>query len=130
MMHFLLEPLQHFAAICTEQAFFGLRTWYHYLLVAHKMQANAITGRCEIVDGSFQVTDLSLVALAIVDDLLRLAAFVAIGFTMYGGFQMITSQGSPEGTKHGQQTIWNALIGLGIALAAIGGVAFLGRSIK
>lgn len=128
-MEFLLQPFHRFAAGCAEHTFFGLQPWYHYLNTAGKLQMNSATKRCEFVK-SLQVTDLSLIALVIVDDLLRLAALIAIGYTMYGGFQLITAQGESDKVKHGQQTIWNALIGLGIALASIGGVAFLGRAIK
>jgi hypothetical protein len=61
--------------------------------------------------------------------LLRVAALIAIGYLMYGGFRMISAQGEPDGIKRAQQTMWNALIGLGIALASIGGVAFIGKAI-
>lgn len=131
-MNFLLQSFHYFAAPCTEHGFFGLETWYHYLNLAGKFQQNAATGRCELVTltGGFQVTDLVLISLAIVDDLLRIAALIAIGYVMYGCFQLITSQGEADKAKHGQQTMWNAMIGLGIALASVGAVAFLGRSIK
>jgi hypothetical protein len=129
MLEVLLHPLQSFAAACAEKEFFGLPTWYHYLNLAGKMQQSAATGHCEFVSlkGGFKVADLSLVMLAVVDILLRLSALIAIAYIMYGGFRMITAQGDPQGTKAGQQTMFNALIGLGIALAAVGGVAFIGR---
>jgi hypothetical protein len=132
MFQMLIHPLQTFAAACSEKGFFGLPVWYHYLNLAGKMQVSSDTGRCEFVSmrGGFKVADLSLIMLAVVDILLRIAALVAIAYIMYGGFRMITAQGDPQGTKAGQQTMWNALIGLGIALAAVGGVAFIGRAIK
>jgi len=96
------------------------------------MELDSHTGRCEFVTlhGGFQAQDMALVLLAVVDILLRLSALIAIGYVMYGGFRLITSQGDSNGVKAAQQTIWNALIGLGISLAAIGGVAFIGTAIK
>jgi hypothetical protein len=131
MLQFLTHPFQTFAAACAEHSFFGLPTWYHYLNVAGKMTQDPATGRCEFVSLSkgFKITDLSLIGLAVVDILLRLSALIAIAYIMYGGFRLITSQGEPDGIKAGQKTMWNALIGLGIALAAIGGVSFAGRII-
>jgi hypothetical protein len=96
------------------------------------MQLDAGTGRCEFVTlhGGFQLPDLALVLLAIVDILLRLSALIAIGYVMYGGFRLITAQGDSNSVKGAQQTIWNALIGLGISIASIGGVAFIGTAIR
>ncbi|HSX00156.1 MAG TPA: hypothetical protein VLH38_03915 [Patescibacteria group bacterium] len=121
------------AAKCTEHGFFGLPTWYHYLVLANKMVADA-AGRCVFVDygtgaGKFALSDLSLIGLALIDILLRLSALIAVGYVMYGGFSFITAQGEPDKVKHAQGTIFNALIGLGISLAAIGGVAFAGKAL-
>jgi len=131
MLQMLLHPFQTFGVACAEHPFFGLPVWYHYLNLAGKMAVNKDTGRCEFVtlSGGFKVADLSLIGLAVVDILLRLSALVAIAYVMYGGFRLITSQGDPGGVKAGQQTMWNALIGLGIALTAIGGVSFLGKAL-
>jgi hypothetical protein len=131
-MLFITQIVQHFAAACKEPAFFGMPTWYHYLNAAGKMNADPATGRCEFtfLRNGFQLPDLALIGLGIIDILLRLSAFVAIGYLMYGGFRMITAQGEPGSVKNAQQTMWNALIGLGIAMAAIGGVSFLGNTIK
>ncbi|HSW99364.1 MAG TPA: hypothetical protein VLF71_06060 [Candidatus Saccharimonadales bacterium] len=132
MFGFLTTPLHLFAAVsCQEREFFGLPTWYHYLLAAQRFQVNAQTGHCELITFTqgFKTTDVALISLAIVDILLRISVYITIGYIMYGGFRLITAQGDPQGTKAAQQTIWNALIGLGIALAAVGAVAFIGRAI-
>jgi uncharacterized membrane protein (DUF373 family) len=115
-------------AKCDEPSFFGLPVWYHYLNQAGLMTQSQ--SGCDFVQygnggGPFAVKDLSLIGLGIVDILLRLAAMVAIGYLIYGGFTFMTSQGSPDGIKRAQSTIFNALIGLGIAIAAIGAVAFI-----
>jgi hypothetical protein len=130
-METITQLIHTFGVACREPTFFGLPTWYHYLNLAGKMQTNADTGHCEFVSlrQGFQAQDMALVLLAIVDILLRVSALIAIAYVMYGGFRLITAQGDSGGVKSAQQTIWNALIGLGISLAAIGGVAFVGTVI-
>jgi len=113
---------------CDQQAFFGLPTWYKYLAKGGKMVVDAATGRCEIV-GTLQIADLSLIALALVDVALRVAAIVAVGYVVYGGVQFVIAQGETDKTKKARQTIINALIGLTIALVSTGIVAFIGNKI-
>ncbi len=118
--------ISHFAVTggCQEPQFFGLRPWFHYLKT---------DDQCNVIDFQFLPTDgksdLLLILLAVVDDLLRIAGFVAIGFIIYGGLLYVTSQGSPEQTQKAQQTIQNALIGLGVAVVAIATVSFFGSRI-
>jgi hypothetical protein len=78
---------------------------------------------------SFNVQDLSLIVLAIVDILLRVAALVAVGYVVYGGVQFIVAQGEADQAKKARQTAINALIGLVIALISTGLVAFVGTRI-
>jgi hypothetical protein len=105
-----------------EKSFFGLVPWYHYL---------DLNDKCEVVN--FQVlgakSDLLLVLLAVVDNLLRIAGIVAVVFIIYGGIQYITSQGESDKASKAQNTIVNALVGLVIALIAIALVSFLGNRI-
>ena len=68
-----------------------------------------------------------LIALALLDDLIRIAALVAVGYVIYGGIQYSTSQGSPDATKKAQSTIINALIGVSMAVLAASIVAFIGN---
>ena len=111
---------------CNEPNFFGLKPWYHYIDVDR--------ATCEprldfFKKGKLDLSDLSGIGLAIVDDLLRIAAFVAIGFVIYGGYLYITSQGSPDQTQRAQNTIQNALIGLVIAVMSVALVAYIGNRI-
>lgn len=103
--------------------------WYEYLDV----QRDA-TGSCSVKDFTLlpdngKDSDLPLVLLAIIDDLLRIAGLVAVIFVIYGGVQYATSQGSPDATAKAQSTVLYALIGLVIALAAVTFVTFLGRAL-
>jgi len=136
----LLDGIKNFAANkCSlgSDGFFGFPTWYKYLDGEETGREIGNTGQreCEvafhlIVDGKFNGGDVLLVALGIVDILMRLIALIAVFFVMYGGIRYITSQGSPDGVKAAQNTIINAMIGLAIAIVASALVAFIGAYIK
>lgn len=130
MLSLLATPaIQTFAATCSAKAnsFFGFPTWYRYLKLQEVTLGDG-SKSCQIVD--FQVPgDITLVILAVLDILLRLAGIVAVGFIIYGAIQYITSQGEPDGIKKAQNTIFNALIGLVIAITATAAVAFIGNSL-
>lgn len=112
------------ASPACQKPFFGLKNWYHYL------DTNA---QCEIVNFKFLPTDgrsdLLLIGVALVDDLIRIAGLVAIGYVIYGGILYVTSQGSPDQTSKAQNTIQNALIGLAVAVLAVAAVSFIGNRI-
>lgn len=59
------------------------------------------------------------IAFNVLDIMLQLVAYVAIGFIIYGGFQYITLSSSPDGMTGARKTIMNAVIGLVIAIAAV-----------
>lgn len=107
---------------CKSNAFFGLKPWYHYI------NDNAHFNGCDIK--KFKIfppnSDVPLVLLAVIDDLLRIGAIIALGFVIVGAIKYVTSQGQPEDTANAQSTIINALIGLIITIVAVGFVSFLG----
>jgi hypothetical protein len=107
------------AADCSSN-FFGLRPWYHYL---------QLDDQCNIVKFKFfpPNSDVPLVLLAIIDDLLRIAGMVAVIFVVFGAIKFIMSDGNSDKATQARDTVINALIGLAVALIAIAFVAFLGR---
>lgn len=124
MFNALISHLAVFPKSC-EQTFFGFKTWYHYL------DGNS---SCEVK--SFHVlaspdhpSDIPLVLLAIIDDLLRLASLAAVFFVIYGAVQFVTSQGSPDATNRARSTVINALVGLALALISIAIVSFIGNKV-
>jgi hypothetical protein len=131
----LTSPLiTTFAAACEKRTFFGLVPWYQYLSISQDA-----VGRCAITDFD-QVKDgvnfvfgthsaFLLIGLAILQDLVRIAGLVAVGYIIVGGITYMTSQGSPDQTKKAQQTIINALIGLAVAIVAASLVAFIGNKL-
>jgi hypothetical protein len=123
----------NFAAACSKASFLGiLQPWYQYLDMK-TVTVTTSSGReyitCDV--NSFNSlgghSSFLLIGLAILDDLIRIAALVAVGYVIYGGIQYVTSQGSPDATKKAQQTIINALIGVVLAVLAASIVAFIGN---
>jgi len=117
-----------FSASCKQSTFFGLKSWYYYL------QRKVVDGDCMITfnvlpsNGSGR-SDILLIVLALVDDLLTLAGILAIGYVIYSGVLYLTSQGSPDSTQKAQHALQNALIGLVICVLAIAIVRFLGAKL-
>jgi len=129
-------------SVCAPTSFFGLEPWYQYLTVytsKHiEVNGNPVCQVCFNVFGNQQqnnhcnksrVSDISLVLLAIVDDLLRIAGIVAIVMVLYSSVTFITSQGEPEAVAKARSSIINALIGAAIAIVAIAAVSFIGSKL-
>ncbi len=108
---------------CEKGNFLGLVPWYQYLTLENDCSIKKFN-----VLGSN--SDIPLVLLAVVDDLLRIAGLVAVVFVIYGGIMYATSQGSPDQTSKAQSTIINALVGLVIAVIAVVFVGFIGRQFR
>jgi len=128
MLSSLLSLFAFGSGACAEQPFFGLVPWHHYLPVTY----NKALDTCEVAFsplGNGKNSDILLVVLAVVDDLLRVAGVVAVGYVIYAGIKYITSQGSPDETAKAQSTLLNAIIGLAIALVAIASVSYLGNQL-
>ena len=80
-------------------------------------------------DADSQANFIWRVVLNIVDDLLQLIGYTTVGYIMYGGFLMMTSNGAPDKAAHGRKTIMSAAIGLVIALASVALVNFMSSKI-
>lgn len=80
-------------------------------------------------DTNSQANYIWKIALNIVDGLLQLIGYVTVGYIMYGGFLMMTSNGAPDKAAHGRKTIMSAAIGLVIALASVALVNFISSKI-
>lgn len=131
----MLNIFFHFARTACKPdspSFFGLQPWWKYL---PDSAFDKVNGSCDIRFFSFPrggsgSNDIMLVLLAVIDDLLRVAGLVAVGFVIYGAIKLIVSQGEPEARANARTTILNALIGLAITIVAVGFVSFLGSSIN
>ncbi len=133
------------ADYCNIGGFLGLEPWYHFLpdseIGVNKI-GTAPADKCGIKcfnifvqaaghpnDCGETASDIPGVILAIIDDLLRIAALVAIAFILVGSFQFVGSRGNSERTAAAQATVISALTGLAISLVALALVAFLGNQL-
>ena len=112
MLELFLSPLQIFAA-CSKN-FFGFPTWYKYLEGANTCNPK-LTG----------LNDIWLIALAIIEILLRVAVMVAIAYVLIGGFKFVTSRANPDKTLQARNTVLDGIIGLIISVVAIAVVSYL-----
>ncbi len=125
---------------CQSSSFFGLEPWY-YFLDTYKTTTNKCGVCFNVLSTNSTVniagpsscpsssSSIPLVILAIVDDLLRIAGIVSVGFIFFAAFQYITSQGNPELAAKAQRTIIYSITGLVIAVSAIGVVTYIGNNL-
>jgi type IV secretion system pilin len=115
--------LNFFAAgQCNNIYFLGLKPWYYYINLNSSCQFDA-THQFQLLGSN---SDLLLIILAVIDDLLIVAGLAAVIFVIYSGIRYITSQGSPSETASALSTLIYALVGLAIALIAIPTVSYIG----
>lgn len=67
---------------------------------------------------NFALNDVWVIVFNVLEILLRVGAFMAIGFIIYGAFRMISSQGQPEHVKSAKDTIVNAVVGMIITMVS------------
>lgn len=106
------------AADCKSQDFFGIPTWYEYL--SFDDSCNPTTDAANSV---------VLILFAAMDILLYIGGFIAAFYIIYGGYQFILAQGSPDKISSARQTILNAVIGLVILLVASQIAGFVAKRI-
>lgn len=70
------------------------------------------------------------IALNVVAILLRLVGYVSVVFIIIGGFNYMTSAGSPDGIARAKKTIMNAVIGLVLSIASVAIVQLVAGAIK
>ncbi len=111
------------AVPCKGGDFFGLPPWYKYLQ-CDKDSTGALSPIFHFP------ADIWLIAVAIVEMLLRIGGMAAVGYVIYGSIRYITSQGEAENTAAAKSTIMNAIIGLVIILVALVAVNFVGGQLS
>ncbi len=102
---------------CTK-SFFAIPTWYKYLPLSAAPECNIVTGD---LGGKVFI----LVLMAVIEILLTLAGFIAVGYIIFGSFKFILSQGDPQKVVGARTTILNAVIGLIIAIIGSQIVSFI-----
>jgi len=112
------------------RSFAGLKTWYAYIPDKYIDKTKCtFNGDLPLLPSGSDQGVVPLVVLAVVDDLLRIAAMVAVVFVITGGVRYATSQGEPGEVKNALSTIINALIGLATAIVAAAVVSYIGNKL-
>ena len=103
------------SAACPDGKIMTLKPWYDGLL--------DVDGSCAVRspgdDANAQANFIWKIVLNIIEDLLQVVGYATTGYIMYGGFLIMTSNGSSDKVAHGRKTIMNAAIGLVVALSSI-----------
>lgn len=104
------------AAAACDSAILGINPWY-------KGMTEGTGSGCKIK--SPPKTEQGLkeyiwkIVLNVVDIILKIVAYLAVIFIIYGGFLYITSSGNSDATARALKSIINASVGFAIALSAI-----------
>ena len=97
-----------------EQSFLTLPPWYKGL---------ATGSGCSDIKSPNDVGGIGnfiwIIALNIVEIMLRLAGYASVAFIIYGGYKYMISAGSADGVAGAKKTILNAVVGLVISIAAV-----------
>lgn len=136
----MFNGMNHILAVvpaACKGSFLGLKSWFYYFPDSWFGSPGATMSQTQCqINGSFDLlgkhgqSGLVYIAVAMLDDLLRIAALVAVAFVIYGGFSYVTSQGSPDNAKKALKTIISALVGLAITIVAGAVVGFLGMKLS
>lgn len=109
----LPPPMTQVAAACSGGSFFGFPPWYACL-------PKDADGHPKII----KIEDLWLVAFPLIETLIKLAAYTAVGFILWAAIRFIKSQGNPGEIAGARDTIRDAVIGLVICMASVAIVQF------
>jgi hypothetical protein len=109
-------PYAQVAATCRGgvASFLGFRSWDACLTLDAK-------GVPQIT----QLNDIWLIVLVIVEDIIKAAGYLAVGFIIWGGIKYTKSQGDSNELQQARQIIHNALFGLIIVIISIAIVTFI-----
>jgi len=112
-------------------SFLGFPHWYQYLS-GTGISTDPSNSKAPVVCNPqlAKLSDVWLIAAAIIEILIRLAALAAVAYVIYGGVTYMLSQGEPDKTTKARQTIINALAGLAVAVLAAAAVAFIAGRIS
>lgn len=111
-------------ANCADRGILGLPTWYRGVVdPANNCAVNTPS------DTSGISTFIWKIVLNVIEMVVVLTAYIALGFILYGGFLFITGGSNPGSIEKGRKTLFNAVIGLVISLAAVAIVNLIFRII-
>lgn len=116
----------------------GITTWYRGLLMTSSCEVRGpnqdaagkvLTGNADETQRRL-IAYIMTIALNVVQALLGIVAYVTVFYIIKGGFNYMTSTGSPDGMQKAKNTIKNAVIGLVVALLSASIVNAIGGAIR
>lgn len=110
---------------CGSGSFLGFPAWYRGLTEPSGEDCNIKSPGDVDGIGNF----IWIIALNVIEMLLRAAGYASVAFIIYGGYKYMISAGSPDGMVAARKTIMNAVIGLVISVAAIAIVNTVSRGL-
>ncbi|MBQ8996571.1 hypothetical protein IJ095_00880 [Candidatus Saccharibacteria bacterium] len=108
-----LTPAPVMAMCGTGHAFFGLKSWYHYL----DCNADGTIAESTFAGDNLVEAVWKIVAV-VISDLFFVAGMLAVVMIIVAGIKFITSAGDPAGVAKAKKGLTAAIVGLVIALAA------------
>lgn len=99
--------------------FLGLKSWDSCL-------DHSASGAPEIKS----LSQVWLIILPILEDAIKIAGYTAAGFVIWGGIKYLKSQGDPSEINQARQVIYNALLGLLLAMISVAIVNFIAGAIN
>jgi TRAP-type C4-dicarboxylate transport system permease small subunit len=78
---------------------------------------------------NFALNGVWVIVLNVLEILLRVGALMAVGYIIYGGFKMISSQGQPDHVKSAKDTITNAVVGVIITMVSATAVSVIAQRV-
>lgn len=106
-----LATPQNASAACTERLL-TFPAWYKGIVDSSCAVKNP-------ADAGGLPAFLAKIGLNVIEFMLQLVGYLAVGFIMYGGFKYIIGAGAPEDIVKAKKTILNAVIGLIISIFSI-----------
>lgn len=121
------QPATHFAACGAGLAdYLGLEPWYGCLQQKYYRQVGCSQPQgCTDAIRVTTLTDIWLIALPVLEDLIRAGGYIAVGFIFWGGVKYTKSQGNPSETGQALDIIRNAIIGLLWVVLSVAVVEFV-----
>lgn len=117
-----IAPAQQFAAACPGANLLTFQNWYAGL----NCDSKGVVDITHTQAGkNLGLNGIWVIVLNVMDDVIQAMGYVAVGFIIWGGIKYLKSQGDPGEVNDARNVITNALIGLGIILAAVAMVRFV-----
>ena len=127
-MTLTVSPVTYAAGNSCTSSFLTFPAWYRGLL------ANDCTMKSPGDLGGDEKTKLSRyiwkIVLNVIEIVLQVVGYAAVGYMIYGGYKYLVSTGSPDKIAAARKTIQNAIIGLIISIMSVAIVATIAGRIN